>query len=345
MEKEVTQVDKHMQNKIKNLIALVILLFGMLLGSFFIDFSQIIQKNGFSNKKLSQSDIFEANGKTWVAYNEPAVSVKVINDSSCEACNVSEILVWMRKILPTIVTEKVDYNSKEGESLVKKFGIKTLPAFVFGAEAKGTDFYTQASALFDENDNQLMLRTQDIGIPAGKYIELPKINDGDAVFGINDSRVRVVVFADFQCPYSKLFYAVLREAMKNYADKVIFDYKFLPLDTHNQANDADLAAGCALEQNKFWEYADKLYANQADWSNKNDFSKFKEYARMTGLDIAKFNQCLDTKKYQTKIDADKKEADSFSITGTPSIFIDDNFQTGIITKEQLKSAIDAELVK
>lgn len=337
--------NKKTENKIKNLISALILVSGMFLGSLFIDLSQMFQRSGFSNKKLSQSDIFEASGKTWVAYGEPAVGVKVLSDETCKECNVAEILVWMRRILPTVATEKVDYTSDEGKQLIEKFGIKTLPAFVFGAEIKNTDFYAQAGTLFDEKDGELALRTQDIGIPVGKYIELPKINDGDATFGPIDAKVKVVVFSDFQCPYCKLFHAALRDTMKNYADKVAFDYKFLPLDIHAQANDAALAAGCALDQGKFWEYADKLYGDQASWANKNDLVKFKEYAKTLGLNSTQFNQCLDDKKYQTKIDADKKEADSFAVTGTPGVFVNANFQTGAISADQLKSAIDGALTK
>jgi protein-disulfide isomerase len=337
--------NKKIKNKMKNLISIIILLLGMFIGSLFVDFSQLIRRDGFSNKKLNQSDIFEADKKTWVAYSEPVVNVAVVNDDGCENCKVDEILVWLKRILPTLATKKIAYNSEEGKQLIQKFSIKTLPAFVFGSEVKQTDFYSQAGTLFDEKDNQLALRTQDVGIPAGKYVELPKINDGDAVFGYNEAKVRVVIFSDFQCPYCKLFQSNLRDIMKNYQDKVIFDYKFLPLDIHTQANDAALAAGCALEQNKFWEYADKLYANQTVWSTKDDLPKFKEYAKMLGLDVVKFNQCLVDKKYQTKIDADKKEADSFAISETPSIFVDDQFQSGTISADQLKSAIDKELAK
>lgn len=337
--------NKKNQKYIKNLISLIILLSGMFLGSLFIDFSQLVQKNGFSVGKIGQSDIFEANGKTWVAYTQPAIDVKVVNDANCEQCNVDEILVWLRRILPTIATEKVDYKSEEGKHLIEKFDLKTLPAFVFGPEAKSTDFYMQAKALFDEKDNQLALRTQDVGIPVGEYIKYPQINDGDAISGVKDAKVRVVVFSDFQCPYCKLFHTILRDMMKKYADNVVFDYKFFPLDNHAQANDASLASGCALEQNKFWEYADKLYSDQLDWSNEHDLIKFKEYAKILSLDVVKFNQCLDKKKYQTKIDTDKKEAESFAITETPGVFINNQFQTGAISAEQLKAIIDSELAK
>jgi protein-disulfide isomerase len=334
------------RKKKQNLISAIILLSGMLVGSLFIDISQLVKKSGFSAKKLGQSDIFEASGKTWVAYSDPAVIVSVINDEACEKCNVDEVLVWLRRIVPTIATEKIDYKSDQGRDLIDRFGIKTLPAFVFDSAITKTDFYAQADILFDQKENQLALRTQDIGIPVGKYIETPKINDGDALAGAKDSKVKVVVYSDFQCPYCKIFHKALEDAIKNYGDRVAFDYKFLPLDKiHSQANNAALAAGCALEQEKFWEYANSLYANQTVWGATKDTNKFKEYARTLKLDSAKFNECLDSKKYQEKIDSDKKEADGFAISGTPGVFVNGEFEEGAVSYEQLKTSIEAELNK
>lgn len=333
------------KKKTQNLISVIILLLGMFLGSLFIDTAQLFKKSGFSAKNLNQSDIFEASGKTWVAYGEPAVAVQIIGDDSCEKCDVSEILVWLRRIVPTISTQKVDFKSDEGRDLIDKFEIKTLPAFIFNESVIKTDFYTQAEILFDEKYGQFSLRTQDIGIPVGKYITTPKLNDDDALAGIRDAKVKVVVFSDFQCPYCKLFHKALDDAIKNYGDKVAFDYKFLPLEIHSQANSAALAAACALEQGKFWEYADKLYADQTIWGVAKDMNKFKEYARTLKLDNAKFNQCLDSKKYQDKIDNDIKEADGFAISGTPGVFVNDQFQEGAVSYEQLKEAIEKELSK
>lgn len=331
--------------KVKNMVSLMILLAGLFVGSLFVDVAQLVRGGGFSNKNLNKSDIFEADGKTWVAYSEPAVSVKVINDETCDKCNVSDALVWMRRIVPTISTEKIDYNSPEGKALIQKFGIKTLPAFVFGSDIANTDFYSQAKVLFDEKDSQFFLKSDQIGLPVGKYLESPAVNDGDATMGPKDAQVKVVVFSDFQCPYCKAFFQNLRSVMSQYQDKVLFDFKELPLSIHPQANNASLAAECALDQGKFWEYADKLYASQAEWGATKDTSKFKTYAVMLKLDTAKFNSCLDSQKHKDVIAADTQEANDLGLTGTPSIFVNNNFDSGALSTDQLKGMIDAELNK
>jgi protein-disulfide isomerase len=330
--------------KTKNLISVAILLAGLLIGSIFVDVAQLVRGSGYSQKNLNKSDIFEASGKTWVAYSDPAVPVAIINDDSCEKCDVSEAVVWLKRVVPTISTRKVAYDSSEGKDLIDKYSIKSLPAFIFDAPIDKTEFFSQAAVIFDQKNGQYVLKNEELGLPAGKYLELPAVTPDDAVSGKADSNVKVVVFSDFQCPYCKILYSTLRDTMKTYNDRVLFVYKHLPLDIHPQANNAALASECAQEQGKFWEYADKLYQNQTTWSNTKDTASFKNYARtIAGINATQFNQCLDDKKYQDKIDADKKEAGDFGISGTPAVFINDQFENGALSADQLKQAIDDKL--
>lgn len=339
-------MESNNDKKIRNLISIAILLGGLFVGSLFVDVAQVIKGSGFSSRSLNKSDIFEANGKTWVAYSEPAVSVKVINDDSCgDKCDPAEALVWLRRVLPTISAEKVAFDSQAGKDLISKFSISTLPAFVFDSNVAKTDFYSQAQVLFDPKDDLYLLKTQELGLAPGKYLNLPEVKDGDATFGKADSNTKVVVFSDFQCPYCKLFWSSLRGIMKTYGDKVLFDYKHLPLGIHPQANNAALASECALEQDKFWEYGDKLYATQDAWGKANDTQLFKDYARNLGLDTGQFNQCLDDKKYQSKIDTDKNDANAFGISGTPATFINAQFKNGVVSADELTAAIEEELAK
>lgn len=344
-EEKALETNEDKEKKMKNLISLTILLVGLLIGSLFVDFAQLVKGSGYSQKNLNKSEIFEASGKTWVAYSEPAVPVTVISDDTCPKCDPSDVLVFMRRVLPTVSTTKVNFDSAAGKDLLDKYGIKTLPAFIFDPAVTGTDFYTQAQPLFSQKDDKYVLKTDQLGVPVGKYLSLPTINDSDATVGQKDAKVKVVVFSDFQCPYCKVFWKGLRDTMKSDADNVIYDYKHLPLDIHPQAANAALASACAQDQGKFWEYGDKLYATQAEWSAAKDTAKFKDYARQLGLDTAKFNTCLDQKKFQDAINADKDEAANFGISGTPAVFVNDQFTAGAMTAADLKTAIDEQLAK
>lgn len=332
--------------KVKNLISLVILLGGLFIGSIFVDVIQLVRGGGFSPRKLAQTDIFNFGGKTWVAYSEPIVKVQVVSDETCEACKPDEIVLALHRMMPTVLTEKLDYTSKGGNELVSKFGIKTLPAFIFSQDIEKTDFFKQSQQVFDKKDDMYFLNTTKAGIQPGKYIESMQVKEDDIQIGNKDSNGKLFIFSDFQCPYCKSFHEnVVKKFIAEYKDKTLLVYKNYPLDLHPQATNAALASQCANEQGKFIQYADKLFADQAIWGKTTGTQSFKNYALQLRLNAVQFNKCLDDKKYQDKIDSVKGEADSFGISGTPSIFMNDQAISSGLPYNDIKNVIDAELAK
>lgn len=327
----------------KNWISLIILLLGLWIGSLFVDIVQYIKGSGFSRKSLRATDIFQSDNKTWVAYNEPIVDVKAISDEKCLECDPKDILMWLRSVMPTISPQKIDYRSPEGEEFIKKYNIKSLPAFVLSKEASSTDLFAQANGIFEAKDQGYLLRTQDLGMIPGKFLGEPQIASDDIKIGKDKALVRVFVFADFQCPYCKAFWFVWRSLMKEYGDRAQFIFKNLPLAVHRQSNEASLATYCANEQNKFWEFGDQLFARQREWDNDREDFWFNIYAQRVGMDVNQFGNCLQSKKYQSQIDAISNEAESLGITGAPAIFVNDQFKNGAIDKNNLRDLIETKL--
>lgn len=339
---EKTETDKQ---KVKNLTALTILLAGLFLGSLFVDFAQLMTGRGFSRGAVKNYDLLETGGKTWVAYGDPKVTVQVVTDKNCAECDPSEALLWLRRVVPTLEVSPIESDSYLGELLIERFGIVSLPAFIFSDSVARTDFYTQASSLFVGESGSYFFDMGKIGLPVGKYLKLPEISDEDIAIGAKDAKVKIIEFSDFQCPYCKVFQANLNQVLKEYAGKILFVYKHLPLSIHPQAENAALAATCANEQGKFQVYADNLFARQDEWANTIGTQKFKDYSWRFGMNGRDFAKCLDTKKYQYRVDADKAEAASFSISGTPGTFVNGTFLPGAVGVDALKQAIDAELAK
>jgi protein-disulfide isomerase len=346
-ETEVPRSDVAEKKEMKNLIALAILLGGLFMGSLFVDIAQMVSGSGFSLRALKDAGVVEAAGKTWVAYHDPKVNVEVITDSTCgDSCDPSQAIVWLRRVLPTIVGNEVDYNEEAGKQLAEKLGVNSLPAFVFSSDITNTDFYLQAESLFTkQDDNRYVLDTAQLGIPAGKFLSLPEVGENVPVLGSKEAKVRIVEYSDFQCPYCRAFHPVLKQALDEYKDQVAFVYKHLPLSFHAQANNAALASECANEQGKFFEYGDMLFAKQDEWSKTQGTQKFKDYAARMGLKVAQFNQCLDEQKYQDKVNADSDEATKFGVSGTPGTFVNGQFIGGLTTLDEVKRVIDEELAK
>lgn len=351
MEEEITssvsaaEEAKMKDKKIKNLIAAVILLGGLFLGSVFVDVVQLVKGGGYSEKALKKTDVFAGAGKTWVAYSEPIIKIKALTDDSCEDCNPEETIALLRRVLPTISVSKVASDSEEGKKLLADFGIRALPAFVFSKDIADTEFFVQTEQLFEKKDGQYLLKTAEAGIKAGKYLDLPKIGEGDIKIGPDDAKVKIIEFSDFQCPYCQRFHLEMNKVLAEYGDKIQFVYKHLPLEFHPQAQNAALASECANEQGKFLAYADKLFQDQEKWGKTEGVQSFKDAARQLGLNSAQFNKCLDDAKYQEKIASNSEEAANFGISGTPGTFINAQFQGGASNFETMKGIIDQELAK
>lgn len=337
------EAPRNSEAKIKNLSALIILLAGLFLGSLLVDFVQLMTGEGFSGKVVKTYNVLPTEKKTWVAYLDPKVSLQVVNDKDCAACDPSEALVWLRRVLPTLEVTAVESASREGQALIARHHVSALPAFLFSPQVARTDFYKQASSLFLAEGGKYTFDMQRIGLQAGKYLKLPKFEEGALISGSRDAPVKIVTFTDFQCQFCKSFHKDLTETVRSYGDDVALAYKYRPLTVHKQAMNAALASECSHEQGKFGVYVDYLFTKQGEWSSTIGTQRFKDYAWFLKLDGRKFSQCLDSKKYQSKVISDSAEADSFSVLGTPATFVNGVFLDGAVSKEDLKKVIDAEL--
>ncbi|MCX6763044.1 MAG: DsbA family protein [Candidatus Moranbacteria bacterium] len=334
-----------LKKRTKNYLSIIILLAGLLAGSVFVDVAQFVGRQGFSPRAMRQLDVIPFESRTWVAYNEPVVTVQVVNDSSCKECDVTDAVKMMKRVMPTLLVKEVQFDSADGKALIDQMKIKSLPSFVFDESVTKTDIYTQAQDIFQKQGDNYLIDTAQIGIQPGKFLSLPEISDNDAQAGPKDAKVKMVIFSDFQCPYCKSFYEQsVKKAMVDYKDQVLFVFKEVPLSIHDKAVSAAMAAECANEQGKFWQMADKLYGDQKTWSAATAFSA-TPYASAIGVNMTQFNQCVTSKKFQDKIDADNKMAQDFGISGTPAFFVNDKFFGGLVPYDQIKAEIDAQLAK
>ncbi len=102
------------------------------------------------------------------------------------------------------------------------------------------------------------------------------------------------------------------------------------------------ASECANEQGRFWDYHDKLFAEQAG-ENRGTFSKanLKRFAGQIGLDTARFGACLDTDRYATQVQEEKQTAQRLSVAVTPTLFVNGAKIEGVPTWDQLQLAIES----
>lgn len=161
--------------------------------------------------------------------------------------------------------------------------------------------------------------------------------------GSKDAEVTMVEFSDFQCPFCGRFFEQtlpLIESQYIKTGKVKFVYKDFPLDSiHPQATPAALAARCSGEQGKFWEYHDLIFQNQQLLGD----SSYSQWAADLDLDIDKFNDCYDSKKYLKAVQQDFNEGNNAGVRGTPGFLINGKLVSGAQPFSVFQQVIEAEL--
>ncbi|MFC1690226.1 thioredoxin domain-containing protein [Pseudomonadota bacterium] len=144
---------------------------------------------------------------------------------------------------------------------------------------------------------------------------------GSPFKGDEDAPLTLLEFSDYQCPFCSRF---ARDTMPKIIDeyvstgKVKFVMKENPLTSiHKQAFDASLAALCAQDQGKYWDMHDIMFANMKQLSNED----LKAYAAAIELDAAEFEECLDSRKHEKRVNSDIAAASKMGVRGTPGFLL------------------------
>lgn len=160
--------------------------------------------------------------------------------------------------------------------------------------------------------------------------------------GPETAPVIIVEYGDLGCPacwaWHKL--GVLKDIRTKYGDQVRFVWKDFPVVTLDSPDAAE-AAQCAHEQGKFWEFHDLIYDNDnPEVISKNDL---QADAVKIGLDMGQFNECVDTHRYQAKVNQQQHEAFEIGFRGTPAFLINDKPFVGVQRFEVFEQEIDSFL--
>lgn len=150
----------------------------------------------------------------------------------------------------------VDADSAQGAQA----GVNGTPAFfINGRLIPGAVPFEEFKKILDEelNGGQNKATEKRVNVDVGSASTKGKVG----------SLITMVEFSDFQCPYCSRALPTVNQVLSQYGDKILFAYKHFPLtQIHPLAQKAAEASECARDQGKFWEFHDKLFATQAEWS-------------------------------------------------------------------------------
>ena len=178
----------------------------------------------------------------------------------------------------------------------------------------------------------------------------PKIDiniENEPYWGKDSAKVVIVEFSDFECPYCKRMQPAIAQLKAEYSDKIKWVFKDFPLDFHPQAMKAHIATNCAQRQDKYWDYQQRVFNQPYKADRSLDLSEefLTKTASSVGLDMGKFQNCLkDTDgSIRQKIQNSLQYAQKLGVRGTPTLFINGEYSSGMMSYQDLKAKIDSLL--
>lgn len=181
------------------------------------------------------------------------------------------------------------------------------------------------------------------GEPSAPVVVAEVDNNVDHVAGNKNAKVTLVEYSDFECPFCGRFHPTVKELLAKYGDDVRVVYRHYPLTSiHPNAVPAAEASECAAEQGKFWEFADEAFNNQTNLTAQF----FKDTAKKLGLNASKFDSCVSSRKYKTRVENDIASGNAAGVQGTPhSIVIGPNGEQQIVSGAQPYSVVEAAVAQ
>lgn len=160
--------------------------------------------------------------------------------------------------------------------------------------------------------------------------------------------VELVMWEDFQCPFCRRFSLdTLPELRSRYVETGKLRLVWRNFQRYGkESTDAGVAAYCAGEQDKFWEYHDTLFEHQRG-IEVGSFTEANllQFADGLGLDQTKFTACRTASgdKYRQILAADFSAGRNDGVTGTPAFFINGTLVVGAQPTETFAAYIENAL--
>ena len=166
--------------------------------------------------------------------------------------------------------------------------------------------------------------------------QIPSLGKRDHTQGPLDAAVELIEYGDYECPYCKAAFPVVKLIQKQFGNDLCFAYRHFPLvQVHPLAIGAAEAAESAGAQGRFWQMHDLLF----EYSPRLEIPDLVAMAAALGLDLKRFEADLAGHRYVRRIREDMNTALNSGARGTPTFFIDGIRHEGGFDFESLASAL------
>ncbi len=312
--KEEIKEENIQEKKIKKPFPVVITILAVI---FLIVAGFAVNKLFFENTKQGE----------WTETTKQVVEIKNFYSSECSFCEKENSIIANFNARDINVTvESIDLAKEENKHFIEEFNLEMIPSALVNAKDLEEypfeenlikqsfillkNYYVIPEAYLDSNPHNLMLLD-----------ETQECREGKKIF--------VEEFLDYQCLGCAMLLEPAKQARANFAGEIIFKHKNFIV--HENSENAAIAAECAAQQNRFFEFNQYLFEKsfpqvfgiQKEGVNNSSNSIIQTGLLLTSIpDTNSFNYCFSQKEPLKKINEETALAKSYGINYAPSLVFD-----------------------
>ncbi len=167
----------------------------------------------------------------------------------------------------------------------------------------------------------------------------PPIDERDHQLGPVDAPVTLVEFGDFECPFCRAAYPVVKALRRELGDDLRLVFRHFPRPEHPHARRAAEAAEAAAAAGKFWQMHDLLFEHQ----DALELDDLVRYAQSLGLDPGQVREDLVRHRFEERVHRDLLSAVDSGAHGTPTFYVNGVAHEGRWDHDELRAAVQAAL--
>lgn len=162
------------------------------------------------------------------------------------------------------------------------------------------------------------------------------VHAGDHVRGAEDGAASLVMYGDYECPYTRQAYRVVQRLLTAEPGELRFVFRHFPLTgIHPHAQHAAEAAEAAAAQGRFWEMHDALFSHQ----HALEDADLRRYAEELALDADQFAGDFSSPAAVRRIADDVRSGLASGVQGTPTLYFNGHLHAGGYDEQTLRATI------
>ena len=184
-------------------------------------------------------------------------------------------------------------------------------------------------------------RVSAVEVDRQREIVYPTAKNGDYFFGDNGTRLTIIEFGCYACPYTKKAEPVIKELLEDYRGRVSLQFVTFIIPRHKLSYKTSLASYCAKEYGTYPEFHNLMFEIQENLTEDG----FGDVAVRLGINQTEFTDCINKEKYKSSVESDTLAGIHAGVSGTPTFFINHQKIVGPKPERTFRTIIEEELKK